>query len=590
MIFFMWKNALWRHDKLFTSKANIPLIFKIDCKQLAFAFKVMFALRGADPKAPLYNLPIFMQNFNNLFFLAFDFLFKFLETNYTQVLLFILLLLAYFVIISFFIKIKFNKKSTSLYELMIFGLLHTKLLVITATFIYSFNKLYEYITPLIYNNKLYPLSKYITLACDFAEQNPGWGELLSIVIIAQFLSVIITLLVVKTNKNNLKLFFTFVISSLLLRGILLWIMNLLPWESQAAQIGIELLTARLIFFDFFKEHFLNLGYFVLERLDICFKTVLNFSVTPLLCDETGTTNEDWHAYKKQVWYRANNRDKLTTTIAEYSNTEVLHMMRNLQVKNQLLNMKLTPNEINSIEFVYQRSWLLEDSVVLVRRPEDNAIFPIRFIYLLPDFINPKTQPATAKFVPFPFSREKWTIPLFKHESSLDSFDVVVYQTRNRLSDFRSYSMFSWVQYVKPNLASSFAKENCSQYHSFYNQHSIKPAVVHDWNSQNVVFIDMGYGHYIKYNPYYITDAMVEKPIVIKMSNGVYEPTKANVSRLYRQNEVGWSNSIYSYTWGIAKGYMDNNPTVSFKDALKVAHTIQRSSILQQIKFNEVNWS
>jgi len=140
---------------------------------LAFAFKVMFALRGADPKAPLYNLPIFMQNFNNLFFLAFDFLFKFLETNYTQVLLFILLLLAYFVIISFFIKIKFNKKSTSLYELMIFGLLHTKLLVITATFIYSFNKLYEYITPLIYNNKLYPLSKYITLACDFAEQNPG---------------------------------------------------------------------------------------------------------------------------------------------------------------------------------------------------------------------------------------------------------------------------------------------------------------------------------------------------------------------------------------------------------------------------------
>jgi len=34
--------------------------------------------------------------------------------------------------------------------------------------------------------------------------------------------------------------------------------------------------------------------------------------------------------------------------------------------------------------------------------------------------------------------------------------------------------------------------------------------------------------------------------------------------------------------------MDNNPTVSFKDALKVAHTIQRSSILHQIKFNELN--
>jgi len=49
---------------------------------------------------------------------------------------------------------------------------------------------------------------------------------------------------------------------------------------------------------------------------------------------------------------------------------------------------------------------------------------------------------------------------------------------------------------------------------------------------------MGYGYYIKYNPYYITNAMVDKPIVIKMSNGVYEPTKASVSRLYRQNEVG----------------------------------------------------
>ena len=117
MLLSMWKNILFAEEKLlFTSKANIPLIFKIDCKQLAFAFKVMFALRGADPKASLYYLPIFMQNFNNLFFLAFDFLFKFLETNYTQVLLFILLLLAYFVIISFFIKKTIQKSGPNQYH------------------------------------------------------------------------------------------------------------------------------------------------------------------------------------------------------------------------------------------------------------------------------------------------------------------------------------------------------------------------------------------------------------------------------------------------------------------------------------------
>ena len=81
MLLSMWKNVLFTEEKfLFTFKSNIPLIFKVDIKQLGFGIKVMFS--GADSNAPLDNFTIFMESYNNLLFLAFDFLFNFLENSW----------------------------------------------------------------------------------------------------------------------------------------------------------------------------------------------------------------------------------------------------------------------------------------------------------------------------------------------------------------------------------------------------------------------------------------------------------------------------------------------------------------------------
>lgn len=582
MLLSMWKNVLFTEEKfLFSFKSNIPLIFKVDIKQLGFGIKVMFS--GADSKAPLDNFTIFMESYNNLFFLAFDFLFNFLETNYTQVCIFTFMLLGYFVSLSYYVKLKFNKRHTSLYELLIFGLFHTKLLFITATFIYSINKLYEYITPLFQNffflnRSPYPLSNFLNYAYEFL--NSEVGKLIIIVIIAHLLSLIITLAVVKTNKTTFKLVLSFVISSLLLRSVLLWLISLIPGEFHVATIGIELLTARFILFDFFKTQFIDCFF---EKLNICYKTILNWSVSPVLCNET---NGEWktHFLNRDLHLRANNMEGELTNIARSSKTEVLKMMEGKEVKHRLLNKLLTRNEINCLEFVYQKSWLFEDRIAFIRRAEDNAILPMQFIYLLPDFSDIRTQPQN--FVPFPFSTVKFTIPLFEYHN-FKYFDLLLQTTiNNTWDDLKGRVILSSVKYM-----SAEHGDYSQEYYSFFNvKKNIKPAVVQDWYNQDVVFIEMSDDSHIKYNPYYITDAMLGKPIVIKLSEGVYAPANADVNKLYKPNEVGLSNSLYRSPWTTAKSYMDRNPTVTITDAIRVAYSIQTSSILRQINFEQVDWS
>lgn len=60
----------------------------------------------------------------------------------------------------------------------------------------------------------------------------------------------------------------------------------------------------------------------------------------------------------------------------------------------------------------------------------------------------------------------------------------------------------------------------------------------------MVYIDMGNNSYMKYNPYYITESMLNKPIVVKMAEGEYTRTKLCVTRLYKLNEVNYRNSSF----------------------------------------------
>jgi len=50
---------------------------------------------------------------------------------------------------------------------------------------------------------------------------------------------------------------------------------------------------------------------------------------------------------------------------------------------------------------------------------------------------------------------------------------------------------------------------------------------------------------MKYNPYYITESMLNKPIVVKMAEGEYTRTKLCVKRLYKLNEVNCRNSYFN---------------------------------------------
>lgn len=554
MILSMWKNILFSDKRFFMweLKKKVPLMFRIHPNQGVFYLKLVY-LR-------LYKFPFtkIIHDYNNLIILCTDICIEFIKTNYTPFFIpLIFWILLYFIISWYYICIKYTKKYCSLYDLIIHALLHSRLLFLAGTYL----SIIIWLTP--YINHLLHLAladvgegeKYINLLLNFIKSD--WGGFISIIIMVYLLSFLITVLVVKTDKNTWLKYFYFLISSLILRSILLDIFQFLP--SDISEIGIDILTAKLVFGNLFKEYFSE-----------HFKNFISQVFPVYYCDTPYST---WREY---VNTQAALEQNKTTSLRALNKYAVAELVKNPSAVLDLLYMRLGYDNINSLSFLYERTW---GKVFTLVRGDDNNLYPFPYGSLLPDFFNGESP----NFAPFPFT---------------DTVKIPGYDMMGAYPDIPSLveANNSEAYYPKPNtvIISSVGyydegeKETAHFY--FKNRIDITPTVVRDWNNQTMVYIDMGNGLYQKYNPYYITDSMLDKRIVVKMKEGVYEETYLKVQRLYKPNEINWRTSEYSRYWKFSINHLESigKPYV-LSDCLRLVSSLENSPILNEIDLNHINW-
>lgn len=483
---------------------------------------------------------------------------------------YILLLLLYFVSLAYYIYTKYNKKYITLYDIILNAVLHCRLIFVLGSFLAMLGWLGNYMLNIV-NSSFNPLdgSKFVdtisewgTLTLKFADSEGG--KTITVWIMLSIFLYLILILYKKTNQKFWIRLISFMICSIILRHILLDLVVLFP--SDIAEISVNLLTAKLILNDLFKECFS--GYDWYDSLSL--KKFLYWLQPVYHCD---TTYGEWREELSRRFEEERTKLKTPRSKDAFS---VGTMFYDPGIGFNVINRDLSDDDLKSLLFINERCYY--KSFVFVRGGDDDSFYPISYAYLLPDFFN--GEPSDVS--PFPFV-DKCEIPLYEKIGAFPDIPSLVEFINNK-TVLPETVVLSTVEYHDGD------SEEIAHF-VFRKQHNIVPTVVRDWNAQNKVFIDMGDNNYIKYNPYYLTEEMIGKRIAIKYEEGRIVPTSIIVDRLYKTSEVNYRNSFFSRYWRFSVEHLKSKGRpFSLAESLRITYALEKSPIFRNINFNNIDWS
>lgn len=555
MILSMWKKIIFTDKRRLFNFSLKPK--KVSSYQLNLIFKLMFTRFY-----PNLNFIGQTLDYNILVLVSLDFCINLIETHYIGIFTYLFLIISYFLILSYYLRIKYEKHYT-FFDLIISAVLHCRLLFVIGSYLSLIIGLIQLIPAQAhqYIIDLFDLAfpqEYRTFFLDLLTS--GEGKLISLIII---LYIVITILRVKTNKKFWIQWVCFLICSFILRQMLLDVLQFLP--SDISRIGVDILTAKLIFSNIFVAG--TSEYFSEWKFSTSFREFIYWLKPVYHCD---TTYGQWREYLNQ---QVSNEQ--TTSLLSLGKYQVGTILKDKHASWDLINMQLKHDDIQSLAFLNDRSY--GQAMVLVRGGSLDNFYPIPYGFLLPDFFNMEPY----NFVPFPFT-DRFTIPAYEMGGAYPDM-VSLVEAVNMKAVYTEEVVLASIEYQEEG-----TWENA--HFSFRNRVDFEPAIVRDWTSQNMVYINMGNDEYIKYNPYYITNSMVNKPICIKMEEGVYKETFLIVRKLLKPNEVNCQNSMFNRYWKFSVDYLESQgKPYQLKEALRVTYALETSPILKRIDWDNVNW-
>lgn len=482
-----------------------------------------------------------------------------------------LLLLLYFVLIGCYTYTKYNKKYITLYDIILNAVLHCRLIFVLGSFVAMIGALGNYMLNIVNSsfNQLEgskfvgTISEWGTLTLKFADSEGG--KAITVWIMLSIFFLLILILYKKTNQKFWTRFISFMIASIILRHILLNSV-VVVFPSDIAEIAVNVLTAKLILNDLFKECFS--GYDWYDSLSL--KKFLYWLQPVYHCD---TTYGEWREELSRRFEEERTKLERPRSLDAFS---VGTMFYDPGIGFNVINRDLSDDDLKSLLFINERCYY--KSFVFVRGGDDDSFYPISYAYLLPDFFN--GEPSDVS--PFPFV-DKCEIPLYEKIGAFPDIPSLVEFINNK-TVLPETVVLSTVEYHDGD------SEEIAHF-VFRKQHNIVPTVVRDWNAQNKVFIDMGDNNYIKYNPYYLTEEMIGKRIAIKYEEGRIVPTSIIVDRLYKTSEVNYRNSFFSRYWRFSVEHLKSKGRpFSLAESLRITYALEKSPIFRNINFNNIDWS
>lgn len=481
--------------------------------------------------------------------------------NYSHIFYILILLLSYIFIQSYYIYRVLEKDTCPFSVRCSLAFLHCRLLFMTGLYIYLLTKLialtpdnlltdlYNSIISIVPADKAKVIYDYKTYFLDLVNLDVCKYIIIPLI----FISLILSLAFFLKNKTNMKFWIKIVflvVSSLILRALLLEVLNILPWDMS---IGVDILTAKFLFANLFRE------------FSSLFKEIFYWLIPVSYLD---TTYDEWRAHiDRRLSIERTERGKHSVSSAldqiipdEHKRMDIWESLRGQE-------------NIQSILYLRDRSFY-KGLYVFVRENANN-FYPIKISELHPNFFNDKP----GELAPFVFSK---------------NFTITAYAMKGAYPDVEELCDKMWgVSGNGIGAKVEFTDERTTEnaYQVYFESIDIELGLVKDWNAQDILFLKTGPNEWTKYNPNNITRDMVGLTIFVKIPDGTFIRTNVEVEILTRLDEVSFENSRVGNFWNLTfqSLILERRPPQTIWEHLSVSYAKVKSPIFSQIQWENLDW-